>query len=271
MATDGDVQLALTTDQMRTREQLSAIQRAQLQGEQIAVRLARLAEYRRREQTAEALRAARATLAKIEMDVARREATGGSASRVIEALRSAADDLVSNRVEALTPLLVRMYSRVDPHPGFQTVELLSHMWRGRGRLDLRLRDSVADIESRAPHVVLSSSQLNALALSVFLTFNLGIPRPPLGAVILDDPLQSLDEINLLGVVDLLRRLKGERQVIVSTHDRKFAELLTRKLRPVGPEESLIVVRLQDWERHGPQVEPATLEGDTQPWRLAHTA
>ena len=81
-----------------------------------------------------------------------------------------------------------------------------------------LEDPDLGIASVNPAVHLSSSQTNALALSIFLALNLGMARPPLELAILDDPLQSLDDINLLGVVDLLRRCKKRRQLVISTHD-----------------------------------------------------
>jgi hypothetical protein len=58
--------------------------------------------------------------------------------------------------------------------------------------------------------------MNALAVSVFLALNIGIPRPPLPIAMLDDPLQSLDDINLLGLIDLFRRTKNNRQFFVLT-------------------------------------------------------
>jgi hypothetical protein len=63
--------------------------------------------------------------------------------------------------------------------------------------------------SEAPELLLSSSQLNALAVAIFLSLNLRIGNLPTDSVILDDPLQSLDDINLLGLVDLLRRTKAQ--------------------------------------------------------------
>jgi hypothetical protein len=51
---------------------------------------------------------------------------------------------------------------------------------------------------------LSSSQLNVLAVSAFLALNPGVETLPLNAVALDDPLQSLDDVNLLSLIDLPR-------------------------------------------------------------------
>ena len=76
--------------------------------------------------------------------------------------------------------------------------------------------------------MLSSSQLNVLAVAIFLSLNLAIPTLPLQLVALDDPLQSLDTVNLLGLADLLRRVKANRHVIISTHDDR---LVLTGLRP----------------------------------------
>ena len=169
------------------------------------------------------------------------------------------------------PALDRIYSRVDPHPGFKNVQLISRVWYGKGRLETEIRDVSSGLRTSTPHVVLSSSQLNALALSVFLALNLGVPHPPLDAVMLDDPIQSLDDVNLLGVMDLLRRYKANRQLLVSTHDQRFASLLQRKLRPSTSQESMVLVRLVDWTRSGPVLQQATIRTDESPWRIVRRA
>jgi len=130
-----------------------------------------------------------------------------------------------------------------------------------------MMDVKADLDNESPSTVLSSSQLNALALSIFLSLNLGVPHAPLDAVLLDDPLQSLDDVNLLGVVDLLRRIKSKRQLFVSTHDHRFASLLQRKLRATEPSESVAIVRLTDWGREGPVVQQVITKADEDPWKI----
>jgi ABC-type lipoprotein export system ATPase subunit len=94
-----------------------------------------------------------------------------------------------------------------------------------------------------------------------------MPAPPLDALILDDPLQSLDEINLLGMVDLFRRAKAQRQLIIATHDHRFAALLRRKLRPVSMEQTLALVRLEDWQAAGPIVHQEMDEGTSETYRI----
>jgi len=84
---------------------------------------------------------------------------------------------------------------------------------------------------------------------------------------LDDPLQSLDDVNLLGLVDLLRRVKDRRQLCVSTHDGRFGGLLARKLRPGSGNGSTVVIELDGWSRHGPVVRTRQVRSDPTPLRL----
>jgi DNA repair exonuclease SbcCD ATPase subunit len=109
--------------------------------------------------------------------------------------------------------------------------------------------------------------MNALAVSVFLALNLGMPKLPLSVALLDDPLQSLDDINLLGLVDLFRRTKINRQLLISTHDKRFGELLSRKLRPTGQGSRTVVIELEGWRREGPSVTLREIKSDPVPLRL----
>src|SRR5262249_9476952 len=131
-----------------------------------------------------------------------------------------------------------------------------------------IKDPIHGAESDRPEMVLSSSQMNVLAVSVFLALNLGMATLPLDTVILDDPLQSLDDMNLLGLVDLLRRTREHRQVFISTHARRLAGLLERKLRPVRDGQQTIVVELEGWTREGPKVLHREVERDPSALRVA---
>jgi DNA repair exonuclease SbcCD ATPase subunit len=202
-----------------------------------------------------------------EEQIASRNRTGDLAQKVIESLRHASSSVVQERLNDISPLLQSIYSRIDPHPSFRVVRFLSRIVRGRGQLSTIVSDPVENKESAFPSVVLSSSQLNALAVAVFLALNIGVPQPPLPIAMLDDPLQSLDDINLLGLVDLLRRTKAQRQLLVSTHDSRFGNLLARKLRPTRAGERTTVIELEGWSRTGPTVRAHNVTSDPAPLRL----
>ena len=199
--------------------------------------------------------------------IAARTRTGDLAQNVIEALREAVSRVVEERLKSINPLIQNIWTRIDPHPAFRVVRLLSEVFKGKGQLSTVISDPINDKTSASPGTVLSSSQVNALGVSVFLALNLGSPRPPLPIAILDDPLQSLDDINLLGLVDLLRRTKDSRQLLVSTHDSRFGDLLARKLRPADGSGRTLVIELEGWARIGPRVRIREVNPDPVPLRL----
>lgn len=193
--------------------------------------------------------------------------TGERAQHVIEALREAASEVVEERLREISPLLQSIYARIDPHPAFRLVTFLSRVVRGKGQLSTVVSDPIEEKQCDIPAAVLSSSQVNALAVSVFLALNIGVPKPPLSVALIDDPLQSLDDINLLGLVDLFRRAKDQRQLCVSTHDGRFGSLLSRKLRPSDKKGRTIVIELDGWSRQGPIVATREVKSDPVPLRL----
>ena len=236
-------------------------------GESLALRLAQssavaaIDELRRE---AETLRRENADREKV---IFARNQTGERAQRVIEALREAASAVVEERLREIGPLLQSIYARIDPHPALRLVTFLSRVVRGKGQLSTVVSDPIEEKQCDLPAAVLSSSQVNALAASVFLALNIGLPKPPLSVAILDDPLQSLDDINLLGLVDLLRRIKDRRQLFVSTHDGRFGSLLSRKLRPSNERGRTIIIELDSWSRQGPVVVTRAVKSDPVPLRL----
>ena len=56
-------------------------------------------------------------------------------------------------------------------------------------------------------------------------------KEDLGCIFIDDPIQALDDINVLSMIDLLRNVAYslDKQIILTTHDRNFFELLKKKV------------------------------------------
>ena len=236
-------------------------------GEELALRVARSSESARRSELEEELEAAQKEHAELEAALRSRNETGDLATRILEALRESGSDAVTSRVVKIVPLLQRIYTRIDPHPAFRAVRFLTRISRGRGRLLAEVEDELGEVSTEAPEQVFSSSQVNALAVAIFLALNLGVPTP-LQLAMLDDPLQSLDDVNLLGLVDLLRRTKDRRQLIVSTHDPRFGTLLEQKLRPIMDGQRTRLIKLGDWTRDGPLVTERDVPQDPEPLRIA---
>ena len=238
------------------------------QGEILALSLARRGQIARKAELEREVLQVSHSLSTSRNEIEARQKTGELVSKMISGLRNASSELVEDELVKLEPLLQRIYSTADPHPEFRVVRLLSRMRQGRGRVLAEVEDPTHDQRSDAPGAFLSSSQMNVLAVSVFLALNLGIPSLPLKVAILDDPLQSLDDLNLLGLIDLLKRMRERRQLIVSTHDSRFTSLLERKLRPVSESQRTILIELSGWSSEGPRVAQRDVERDQIPLRIA---
>ena len=235
------------------RELVARASELRREGEALSAVLAREVESTRLARLDDEFQAVDAELLEVQREIERREAAGEDAKLTHEAVRALSERVVVDELEFIEPLLQRVYASVDPHPSFRAVRFLADTYRGRGRLKPGLVDAERQLSSVDPRVVLSSSQLNVLAVVTFLTMNLSVPSIPVAVLALDDPLQSLDNLNLLGLTDLLRRSRSTRQLVLSTHDDRLSNLLERKLRPVGDGQRTTVMEFSGWEPRGPTV------------------
>lgn len=125
-----------------------------------------------------------------------------------------------------------IYKKIDPHPSFKKVEFKSDFDSDNPGLNIVVSDEEGVMIS--PILYFSAAQSNILSLSVFLASALHATDDegnPIDVVMIDDPIQSMDSINILSTIDLLRSicLQFNKQVIISTHDENFFGLLQRKI------------------------------------------
>lgn len=248
-------------------QRLSLIDSTRLAADQLSLSRARASELAQRQEVARQLAAAEKDVAESERAFTGRERAGRIAATISEEMREAALQIVDGELRRIEPLFQRIWAGIDPHPSLRAVHLVSRLNYGKGRLSMRMTDDVRSRSSESPESVLSSSQQNALAVALFLTLNLGTQSLPLATTVLDDPFQSLDDINLLGLVDLLRRLRGSRQLIVTTHEHRFAELLARKLRPIDDHQTTKLVEFDGWDRTAPAVSERDVSREASQFRF----
>jgi len=194
-------------------------------------------------------------------------------------LKNLADAAIEARVEvteqrfrAIQPLVADIFSRLDPHPAFKTIEFELDTYYRKGTTSPLVRDVVENVLAD-PLVIFSTSQANIAALSYFLAMGWTAGERSMPFVLLDDPLQSMDDVNVLGFADLCRHVRSSRQLLISTHERRLAGLLQRKLAPRSDGEQTLILDFVGWDRSGPTVErrfvdPQLLE---QPIRLVQQA
>lgn len=87
----------------------------------------------------------------------------------------------------------------------------------------RLRFCTAEKSEHDATLSMSSGQLSALSLAFFLSLNKVYAKSPL--VLIDDPAQSLDEINIASLSDLLRCELNNRQLILSSHEDNISSYI----------------------------------------------
>lgn len=131
-----------------------------------------------------------------------------------------------------TDLINNIYKKIDPHPEFKRVEFAPKFGIGeRPQLNIVISDESGNVAS--PNLYFSAAQLNILSLSVFLAraIHANHNNKPLDVIMIDDPIHSMDSINILSMIDMLRNISVQfnKQVIISTHDENFFELLQKKI------------------------------------------
>lgn len=175
------------------------------------------------------------------------------ASALASAARAASESIISQWLRELEPSFAEVFDRLSPHPTFSELRARQDTYYKTNRIVPVVVDPIRDVQAN-PMMVYSEGQLNTVALSYFLGLSLNAPDDGLGFMVLDDPLQSMDILSVLAFADMCRRLRSDRQLILTTHDRRFADILVRKLSPRLASEATILHEFTSWFVEGPSVE-----------------
>jgi exonuclease SbcC len=95
-----------------------------------------------------------------------------------------------------------------------------------------------------PGSMLSQGNLNTAALTLFLALHLSVPaKQPW--LILDDPVQSMDDVHIAQFAALLRTLSKRlgRQIVIAVHERALFDYLALELSPAFSGDSLLTVEI----------------------------
>ncbi|WP_333888672.1 AAA family ATPase [Sphingobacterium siyangense] len=131
-------------------------------------------------------------------------------------------------------LINDLYKRIDPHPEYTKVKFIPDFKDAKPKLNVCVygKDNIDD--SVIPNLYFSQAQLNILSLCIFLAKALNAKdddNNSIDCIFVDDPIQSMDSINILSTIDLLRSIvvNHKKQIILSTHDENFHNLLKKKI------------------------------------------
>lgn len=174
---------------------------------------------------------ARGKLEEALLEIQKKKALNAS----IEAEYSLTINRLRNRINGFfyTDLINAIYRKIDPHPDFKEVQFdCDFPEESIPKLNVLVSDSQGYVI--APNLYFSAAQLNILSLSIFLARALHVKTADgtdVRCIFIDDPIHSMDSINVLSTIDMLRTIskKFDRQIILSTHDRNFFDLLQKKV------------------------------------------
>lgn len=165
-----------------------------------------------------------------------------------EALSTANTQMFVNLKETIQIL----FSRINSHPVYKEIDLELNKFRDNNILSIKVSQGMQnEAKANAPYVF-SSAQVNSIALSLFFAMSLKQQWSPLKLVGIDDPIQSMDEVNIISFIDLLRLFVSEqdKQIIISTHDETFYNLIIKKFRYM----KLKTINYKYYEAKGPVYE-----------------
>ena len=129
------------------------------------------------------------------------------------------------------PIISWVYEAINPHPFHKKLHI-TNTANGTNFIGQTQLDEKVDLYLDQ---IFSAAQLNILALSIFLGLGLTQNFSNLEQLFLDDPIQSMDDVNILAFIDVLRAIMDSsrykhKKLIISTHDENFAQLLSIKMR-----------------------------------------
>lgn len=125
-------------------------------------------------------------------------------------------------------LINKLYRKIDPHPDFKSVKFKANFDSDHPRLDVFVENTKNE-DVLIPNLYFSTAQINILSLSIFLATALN--SSVYNCIFIDDPIQSMDSVNVLSTIDLLRSIvvNEGKQIVLSTHDENFHNLLMKKM------------------------------------------
>ncbi len=191
-------------------------------------------------------------VARAQRDLQDAKARGQRASALEQAAKQAAERIVRRAIVKLEPSFAEVFDRMTPHPAFTELRASHDIYYAKNQIAPEVVDPDRLLAAN-PALIFSEGQLNVVALSYFLGLALNAREGALPFLVLDDPLQTMDALAVWDFAEICCRVRDHRQLILSTHDRRFASLLRRKLAPREADARTLSYEFAGWTRRGPSV------------------
>jgi chromosome segregation protein len=147
-----------------------------------------------------------------------------AARQINAAAQTVANQILTEQFDTVMPLLKELYRRLRPHADWSEIDS-DFGGKVRGSLNFLVGDGYN------PQFLFSSGQRRAAGLAFLLAVHLARPWCAWRSLLLDDPVQHVDDYRALNLVEVLTAIRRTgRQVIVAVEDAALAKLLCRRLR-----------------------------------------
>lgn len=176
-------------------------------------------------------------------------------STLNKSTKPAIDKLNEKMIQELFATIQKIYTQINSHPIYTQLEFSKEYRHNSYKLMIYAKQEGNDIKANTPYIF-SSAQVNAIALSLFLAMSFHQKWSPLKLIAIDDPIQSMDEINVVSFIDLIRVFvkKFDKQIIISTHDYTFYQMILRKFRF----QDVAVIEYEGYSDNGPLLKYSSL-------------
>jgi chromosome segregation protein len=146
-----------------------------------------------------------------------------TAQALYDASRRASAETLDQRLDRMLPLMSELYRRLRPHPVWRDIE---YSIRGDVKRFLKLQVG----EELNPQFLFSSGQRRVTGLAFLLSVNVSLAWSRWRSILLDDPVQHVDDFRTVHLAELTAQLVAEgRQIICAVEDTALADLLCRRL------------------------------------------
>jgi len=147
-----------------------------------------------------------------------------AARQIDTSAKTVANEILTEQFDTVMPLLKELYRRLRPHGDWRDIDA---EFGGRVRASLNFL-----VEGgRNPQFLFSSGQRRATGLAFLLAIHLSRQWCRWQSLLLDDPVQHIDDYRALHLVEVLAAIRRTgRQVVVAVEDPALADVLCRRLR-----------------------------------------
>lgn len=167
---------------------------------------------------------AREKLTIADSEVSRISKAEDAAKETEAAIKRVTAEIVDERLADISPLLSELYFRLRPHSEWSEIQ---YLMRG----DVRRFLSFNVGPDLNPRFVFSSGQRRALGLAFLLAVHLSRQWCKLRTLLLDDPVQHIDDFRAMHLVEVLAAIgRTGRQVVCSIEDSALADLMCRRFQ-----------------------------------------